>query len=272
MNVVYTSLFKVAVSHSYYASNICECMSYKASATTEKILSKYGIVLRNEHDGFEIYTTANQSIETFLTYITNVAGHTAFEFEGVANDQNFYNFTNIPINNVGVLTYESNQTIAEASSTTIQLQETFVPSNTAANALKVTIYFDDIIRLQQTNDHVQFGIQLQARKTQWNYYIINNSNQEYNQLEIQSTDENIQFSDATEVTLQNNQKALRFTSNTSQIPLKNEVTYQFNLINTRKTIAGERKEIIIKGLPIPNPQNISIQNDHTIASLMYVYI
>lgn len=272
MNVVYTSLFKIAISHSYYASNTCECMSYKASTTTETMLSKYGIVLRNEQDGFEIYTTTNQSIETFLTYITNVSGHTAFEFDGITSDANFYNFTNIPINKVGVLTYESNQTVTEDSNTTIQLQENFVPSNSATNALKITIYFDDIIRLQQTNDHIQFSIQLQARETQWNYYIINNSNQEYNQLEIQSTDEHIQFSEVSEVTLQNHQKALLFTSNTNNIPLKNEVTYQFNLINSRKTIAGERKEIIIKGLPIPNPQNISIQNDHTIASLMYVYI
>jgi len=272
MSTTYTSLFKVSVSHSYYASNVCECMLYEASSETSAIFQKYGILLRIEQSGFEVYTTTGQSIETYLKYITQASGQNAFEFYGVTTDANFYNFTNVLMDEIGVLTYESDQTVLDTSSKSIQLQETFVPVTTTQHALAITIQFEDIIRLQQTNDQIAFNISLQARETQWNYYIINNSNQEYNQLEIQSTEPTIEFSGSTEVTLQNGQNALLFTSTNSKIPLKNEVAYQFNLINTKKTIAGERQEIIIKGLPIPNPQNLQIQNDHTIASLMYVYI
>jgi hypothetical protein len=235
-------------------------------------MRSYGLILRHTNDGFEVYTSSDQSLETHLNYITQVSGQTAFEFVGITTDPNFYNFTELPINEIGVLKYVSNATVANTSNSSIQLQETFVKQASTENTIKITIQFDDLINLQKTQDRIQFHIQLQARETQWNYYIVNNSNQEYYQLEIQSSDENIQFSGSTAVTLQNGQNALLFSSQTTKIPLKNEVTYKFDLISTKKTIAGERKEIVVKGLPIPSPQNLQVQDDLTIASLVYVYI
>lgn len=138
-------------------------------------------------------------------------------------------------------------------------------------AVSITITFDDLIRLHKTSNNVQFNIQMNARETQWNYYVINNSNQEFKQLAIQSNNE-IQFSKPTTVRLQNGQNALLFSSETTKIPLKNTIQNTFNLINTKSTLTGERTETIIKGLPIPNPQNLQVNNDHTIASLVYLYI
>ncbi|WP_298507635.1 hypothetical protein [uncultured Kordia sp.] len=270
--MTYTSLCKVTVSHTYYASNICECLRYQASQETTTMMNKYGFVLRLVNDGFELYTSSNQSIETHLHYITQVSGATSFEFIGTTTDPNFSNFTNIPINELGVLTFASDQTVSNnTSDTKIQLTETFVTDTTADKTIAICIKFEDLIRLQKTTSDISFLIQLQARETQWNYYIINNSNQEYNELAIEGSDK-IQFTSPTETTLQNGQKALLFTSKTTKIPLKNEVTYTFDLVNTKQTISGDRKEVLIKGLPIPSPQNLQIQDDHTIASLIYVYI
>jgi len=271
MNMTYTSLCKVTVSHTYYASNICECLQYQASQETTTMMSKYGFVLRLMKDGFELYTSSSQPIETHLNYITQVSGATSFEFIGITTDPNFSNFTNIPMNELGVLTFASDQTVSNTSDTKIQLAETFVTDTTAHKTIAISIKFEDLIRLQKTMSNLSFLIQLQARETQWNYYIVNSSNQEYNELAIEGSDE-IQFTSPTETTLQNSQKALLFISKTTKIPLKNEVTYTFDLVNTKQTISGDRKEVLIKGLPIPNPQNLQIQDDHTIASLIYVYI
>jgi hypothetical protein len=271
MNITYTSLFRVTVAHSYYASGICECLQYKASAASQTLMDKYGFILKATTNGFEVYTTSNQSIETHLNYITQVSETTVFTFVGITSDQNFYNFTELPINELGVLTYSSANTKNGVTDGTIELAETFVTDTTTQEAVSITITFDDLIRLRETTNNVQFSIQMNARKTQWNYYIINNSNQEFKQLVIQS-DNDIQFSGPTAATLQNGQNALLFSSETTKIPLKNTVEYTFNLTNTKSTLAGERTEIIIKGLPIPNPQNLQVNNDHTIASLMYVYI
>jgi len=207
-------------------------LQYTASAETKTLLNKYGFVLRMLQDGFELYTSSNQSLETHLNYIAQVSGKNSFEFVGTTTNPNFYNFTAIPMNELGVLTYSSDQTSTDTSSDTILLTETFVSGSPSQYAVKINIKFDDIIRLQKTINYLNYNIQLKSRQTQWNYYIINNSNQQYNQLEIQSTNENIEFSEATEATLQNGQKALLFKSKTTKIPLKNEVTYKLDLINT----------------------------------------
>ncbi len=78
--MTYTSLFKVIVAHSYYASSICDCLRYKANADTQKFIDKYGLVMRLTNNGFELYTTTNQSIEDYLNDITQVSETTAFDF------------------------------------------------------------------------------------------------------------------------------------------------------------------------------------------------
>ncbi|QHI37218.1 hypothetical protein IMCC3317_25960 [Kordia antarctica] len=271
MTTSYTSLFRVTVAHSYYASGNCECLHYKASSETQLLIDKYGFIMKATATGFEMYATSNQSIENYVNYISQVSGNTAFAFAGITSDQNFYNFTDVPINELGVLSFASNNTENVVTNETIQLAETFSTDTTSQEAISITIQFEDIIRFRRMNSEVLFDIQLKARETQWKYYVINNSNQEYNQLNIQS-ENNIQFSAPTEVTLQNGQNAVLFSSETTKIPLKNVVVYNFNLTNTKSTIAGERTETIIKGLPIPNPQNLQVNNDHTIASLVYLYI
>ena len=269
--MTYTSLFRVAIAHTYYTSGMCECLMYKANSDTQAWMQTYGLILKSTTNGFEVYTATNQPIENYLNYIKQVSKTTGFTFVGTATDSNFYNFTELPINQLGVLSYSSTNTQNDAEAESIQLMETFVTATTAQEAISITITFDDVLELLKVGNNVQFSIQLNARETQWNYYVINNSNQEFKQLEIQSDNE-IQFSDSTAVTLQNGQNALLFSSETTKIPLKNSVQYNFNLINTKTTLSGERTEIIINGLPIPNPQNLQVQKDHTIASLIYVYI
>lgn len=270
MSITYTHLFKVMILHTYYMSNICECLQYRANSKTKIIQDKFGFVFKLLPDGFEFYTSSSQPIETYLNYITKVTGATAFEFEGITDYANFYNFTDIPINELGVLSYESDKS-KTLSNDIIQLSETFVKDINNQKAITISVKFKDIISLKKSNSNIVFHVQMQARKTIWNYYIINNSHQEYDELTIQGSKE-IQFTTPTETTLQNGQKALLFSSDSTKIPLKNEATHTFELVNTKKTISGDRKEIIIKGLPIANPQNLQIQNDHSIASLIYVYI
>ena len=271
MNTTYTSLFKITVAHSYYASGICECLHYTATADTKRWMEKYGMLLKLNTNGFEVFTTTNQSIETHLNYIAQVSQNNYFAFAGITSDPNFYNFTNIPMDQLGVLSYTSDNNENITANETTQLAETFSSAAATQEAVSITITFNDIIRLYKATNNVQFNIQMNARETQWKYYVINNSNQEFKQLAIQS-DNDIQFSEPTAVTLQNGQNALLFSSETTKIPLKNTVQYTFNLINTKTTLTGNRTETIIKGLPIPNPQNVQLNNDHTIASLLYVYI
>lgn len=271
MNTTYTSMFRVHVTHSYYASNVCECFKYEAHPQTQALMQKYGIVLHVMNSGFELFAATNQTIETFLTYISQVSNQTSFDFWATTTTQNFYNFTKVPYNMLGTLTYSS-ANIGNESSDGILLLENFEANSSAEKAMNVSIQFQDVISLQKENQILQFNIQLEARSTQWNYFIIQNSDQSYQELSIQSKDRSIHFSKPQQTTLQNGQKAVCFSSEETKIPLHDTIINPLDLINTKKTASGERNEIIIKGLPIPNPENLQIQNDHTIASVAYVYI
>lgn len=269
MNTNYTSLFNISVLHTYFASGICDSLAYNPNATTKKIIDTYGFIVRKKQNGFELYTSTNQSIEDYLNYIKQVTGNDTFEFTGSAINQNFYNYTaEVPLTEIGVLSYENNA----QTNTPITLEETFISKSDAQEAIHITIKFDDIVNAHKANPNLTFQIQLNARKTQWQYNIINNSNQNFAEIDIESNTEEIQFSNEGETTLQNGQQATLFSSGTTLIPLKDTTEYKFNIVNTKQTIAGNRKETIFKGLPIPDASNFKILEDNIIASPMYVYI
>ncbi|WP_298423861.1 hypothetical protein [uncultured Kordia sp.] len=269
MNTTYTSLFSIAILHTYFVSGICESLVFNPSSESKKIIDTYGLIIRKMPDGFQVYTSTNQPIKDYLNYIKQVTGADTFEFNGVVTDQNFYNYTaEIPVNEIGILSYENN---GKTSVPTI-LEKAFSPQSDTEDIVLIKIKFEDIINVQENNTNLTFQVQLTARKTQWQYYIINNSNQNYHKIAIQSNTEEVQFSNEGEVTLQNGQKAVLFSSGTTTIPLKNKSQYSFEIINTKQTIAGNRKETIFKGLPIPNTSNLKILEDNNIASPMYVYI
>lgn len=269
MSTSYTSLFSITAMHTYFESGICETLAYNPSADTKKIIDTYGLIIRRMTNGFQLYASTNQTIEDYLNYITQVTGSDAFEFNASATDQGFYQYTaEIPLNKIGILSYENNG----QANMPITLQETFIPQAETLDIIRIKIKFEEIINAEKANANLAYQIQLTARQTQWQYYIINNSNQNYNEIEVQSNTEEIQFSNEGETELQNGQKALLFSSGTTRIPLKNSAEYSFDLINNKQTIAGNRKETIFKGLPIPNVSNLQILDDQTIASPMYVYI
>ncbi|WP_430410640.1 hypothetical protein [Kordia sp.] len=269
MNTNYTSLFGISILHTYFASGSCEGLIHNPSIGTKKIMDSYGLIIRRMSNGFELYASTNQSIEDYLNYIQQVTQTDTFEFNATATDQNFYNYTaEVPLNEIGILSYKNNG----QTNTPITLEKTFIPQSDTSDILQIKIKFEDIIHANKNNTNLAFQIQLHARETQWQYNIINNSNQNYTKIAIQSNTDEIQFSNKGETTLENGQEAILFSSGKTLIPLKNTAQYKFDIINTKQTIAGDRQETIFKGLPIPDASNLKILEDNTIASSMYVYI
>ena len=141
MNTTYTSLFRVTLAHSYFASGICDCLNYKASVDTQILMNTYGLIQKATTNGFEVYATTSQPIETFLNYITKVSETTAFEFAGITSNETFYNFTALPVNQLGVLTYQSDNQENVVTAENIQLAETFVSDETSQEAISIIIIF-----------------------------------------------------------------------------------------------------------------------------------
>ncbi|MFT5890101.1 MAG: hypothetical protein ACI9Y7_000190 [Dokdonia sp.] len=265
-------LFSIGVEHTYYADGICKDLQYTPSLETQKLMNRYSLYLQTIPEGFSFYTTTDQSITDFLKYIKTTDDATSFSFDVTSMNQDFTVFTDYPITSVGAFYFDSVNTTIIGGSTV--LNGVFEPSSMSLVSFTITIDYDAIIRFRESGNNPRYSIQFTSRKTQWRYYIINNSNQHFEKLEIQSNSD-IQFEDPIEVTLPNNTIALLFSSGSVKIPLEENPTHTFNLVATKTSLGNTRTQVIIQGLPIAKSNSIETytEGDTTyVASPLYIYI
>jgi hypothetical protein len=88
---------------------------------------------------------------------------------------------------------------------------------------------------------------------------------------------NISFGGPENVTIDNGQQAMLFTSD-NLIPLSEVPVHRFNLVNNSDNSANQKVspgKLIFKGLPNPDPVRIGIDmagKDTRVVSPMYVYV
>ena len=272
MTSEYNILFSMAVTHTYYQSGYCKHIVYKASEDTKKIMNAYSFVLMYADTGFSFYTEKTPSLEKLLKYIENVTGMTSFNFEASVTDPAFYQFTQFPVNKIGIINYESNRS-SEAGRKLI-LKGVFKERTDTLCLFTLKIRFADLIAYINDRSSVTFYAEFQARSTQWQYNIINNSGQHFDELFIRSHSEII-FNKPENIVMENGQKAFSFSSGAYRIPLKEVPEYQFDLVSTTMKLGKSRSKTLFKGLPYPAPDVMKITNEahqEEVTSLMYVYI
>lgn len=268
----YTPLFSVVIEHTYYLNGICIDLQYTPSTETQKLIDKYALRILKTPDGFSFYVSTNQSIKDFLNYLKTTDGETSFSFDVLSINQEFTVFTaEYPIDTLGVISFNSTHT--SMVDTINVLQGTFTPNSMSQISFSITIDYDTIIRFRESGNNLKYKILFTARKTQWRYYIINNSNQHFEKLEIQSK-LGVQFEESKEVTLQNGVTALMFSSGEIKLPIKEKVEDTFNLLGTKTNLGNTRTQTIINGLPIASTSiETYTEGDTTqVASPLYIYI
>lgn len=268
----FNKMFSLDVMHTYFENNICKGLLYIASKETEDIIKRFSLRLKVTGTGFEFYMDAKNTIENLLNYITLATGEDSFNFNITVTNQQFYHYTNLPVNKIGVIEFSS------SSGVTINKEKLLTPSfkkKQEVNILfKVAIKFEDLVKLDQKKELANYKIQFEARETQWKYFVVNNNKQNLGSLSIKGKSDE-QFSGPFDVVLQNGQKAQEFSLEEQLLPLSEVPKYQFNLVSVTKKNGVDRKKIVCKGLPTPNPNTIKIMGSElnsVVASLMYVYI
>ncbi|GGB79254.1 hypothetical protein GCM10007424_19270 [Flavobacterium suaedae] len=265
----YIPVFSLSVSHSYFADGICRGINFQPCGTTLLLTDRYNFKYRSLPDGFAWYAGTADTLEQFLNSIAKTIGQTYFEFE-ITVTPNFYNYTTLPENTINEQVYNSNNATDNILNS--------VSTGESGNCFgKLIINFDDILKVNTTENPASYIIQFEAKKTQWQYYIINRSKVECNNLAITGK-ENITFQGPDTITTAGGEQAILFTSGDVLIPLKEKPEYSLSLISqpeqTNSKIKSSNK-IIYKGLPTPTPDNIGFAKGNkldSIASPMYVYI
>ena len=274
MKSSFYKVFSLEVLHSFYQGNICKGLTYRPFLASKDLMKRFSFKQTATATGFAFYTSTMQPIAELLNYITNTTGETSFDFEVTTEDPHFYQFTDLPINQIGIIKYNSSSILSISETNKIILKPEFVPVLETNILFNITINFEDLIALNIEQDIAYYQIQFKARSTQWKYYILNDSAQFFGQLSIKGTSE-INFEGPEEASIQNGQKALLFSSGNELLALSEIPKYNFNLIGITKKNEVDRSQIVFKGLPNPNPNVIEIVTDKAdplVVSLMYVYI
>jgi hypothetical protein len=275
----FNKIFAVEVFHTYFERQICSCLQFSPGEITKQLQRRFGFILRNKVNGFELYADSRRPLSDYLKYITQTMGGSGFDFRIDIVNENFNLFTEFPIKWFGEISYDSDFNTISDTNGLVQLNQCLSETSPKDGSGKLFVHFDDILNYKTGENPVTFCIHFKARSTQWQYFVINRSRAQLNNPLVNGNDE-IGFEAPRPVTIQTGEQALLFSSGENLIPLSAVPMYRFNLINNgtavddkaRKSTGGK---IVFKGLPNPEPTHInivSIKGAKHFSSPMYVYI
>lgn len=270
MRTAFHILFSIQVLHEYFENEICNCLVFTPTQQTLLLINKYQFKINQSNNGFSLYSS-NCNTTDYLNYITSKTDTNYFEFDVTTTNSNFNSFTDVPTDIIGQFLFSSQQVIIKAN--TFVLENNYSTTTSTNKVGTIKIYFEDIIKLLDSQMTINYEIHFDARATQWCYYIINENHLSLTNPEIASK-HNISFEQAKTVTIENGKQALLFSSGKNLIKMSNNAKYKFDLVD-KSVKTNQTGKVIFKGLPNPNPKYIGIEmegEDKTITSPMYVYI
>ena len=268
----YQPVFKLSVSHSYFERNICKCLRFIPGAATQTFIKRFGLAKNDFVNGFSFYYNSTTALPDFLNYLGTVTGCNYFDFDIETTESSFDFFTQLPSNWLGSITYDSQDSANTISNSIVQLNPVLSSGINTKNIGTLTVHFSDIIG-QPPGERLQFSINYTARATQWQYFVINRSALDLNAPAIAGKIP-VSFDGPQNVTIENGQQALLFTSGDTLLPLSEVPRYKFDLV-TSSGFNRSTTKTIFKGLPNPSPSRIGsivTRGDNQAISPMYIYI
>ncbi|HYG51032.1 MAG TPA: hypothetical protein VD905_09010 [Flavobacteriales bacterium] len=264
-------LFGVRISHSYFQKGACTCLAFKPTASTLELLKTYTFKINNLSNGFDFYCNNVKTLSIYLNAITRSTGISSFDFDLESEDDNFYNYTDLPVDKLMQLDFSTSMAGNKNTGQTIELNPGLAEVSCMSGVGKLKVFFVDLLHFITPTTTPVFSISLAARNTQWQYYVVPKSITNAQNLQIQSKSE-IEFDGPVNAITPNGEKAVLFTTGSTFLPLSEKSVYRFDLVQTVNKNPGK---ILFKGLPVPDPKRIQIATQgesRQIFSPMYVYI
>lgn len=264
-------LFRLNVYHDYFGSGLCPCLHFAAGDDTVALQKRYGFLINHHSYGFEWYADSKRAMPDFLAYITTVCGADSFNFNITTPYEGFYGFTQLPVGWAGQFSFDSNKSTPTENGAELQPQLSASTVNGPLGKLKIS--FSDIISGRGNTYTIRFA----ARATQWQYFVVNNSQVPLNQPLVKGINgDSFRFAGPENVSLANGQQALLFTSGTRLIPLSETPENKFSLLSTPEhTGNGVSAKPVFKNLPQPDPlywEFTEVNGTQQTSSPMYVYL
>lgn len=268
-------LFSVNIQHGYFPGAVCTCLQFVPDSDTLQLQQRFGFTMRTRKNGFSWYASTTQPLKSYLEYVVATSGAAGFVFSVHTRQPEFFGFTEMPVNQSGQMLISTANAAAPGEQIPLTVQFGIKVTGPGLGVLE--ILFSDLLRVLNNTLAPVFTLSFDARKTQWQYYVINESAITLSNPAITGTG-NIVFDGPKPVTLPNGQQAMLFTSGTQLLPLSEQPAYIFSLVNKpAEEVPGNRFSVktILKGLPTPIPEQfelLTINGSTQLSSPMYVYI
>jgi hypothetical protein len=276
----YSKIFSLEVLHSFFEKKICDCLLFEPAEITDKVMKRFGFIVRKKMNGFSVYCNTSQLLPFFFDYIKKATFENSFDFVIKTNDESFFLFTELPPGPEGQIDYSSEKISGIDAAGVVVLQPAY--SQTKKGVVgNIRFCFDDILTYKKDKDATAFRIEFQSRSTQWQYYIVNKSSVHVENPAINGK-LNISFDGPVNVNIPSGETAMLFTSANELLPLSAKPQFQLDLVNN-KIVEGENeragplsaRKILFKGLPWPDPGRIGLtelNGRQIFSSPMYIYL
>jgi hypothetical protein len=269
MKTRFSILFRLLIYHSYFKDGTCNCIRFSPGPLTRQLLKRYNYHFAATGNMFELFGPPAQL--SFFEYIKKTTGIGHFDIELGITDADFYHFTKLPLELRREFIYDTQTGTNYFDRDSLHLREMTGDKGTNRFAV-VNIQFDDIIKYNNSRSSAQFAIDLAARATQWQYFIVNTSGTLLENPVIKKDD--LQFRGPEKVGMKNGQQALFFSSGDHLLALQQIPSYRFSL-SSHGNVDSSVPKTIIKTLPCPRPSHFDMIDMHgtkEMASPMYVFI
>lgn len=257
---------QLRIFHDYFEDGIIRDISIQPTEETRKLLSINGIVFKKEENGFDLINTSKQETRDFYTQALTAEHVEYLEFEIISNNTNFQIYTELPIDKLGYFVFSNLSYEKTENDEILMLNKSFVEDTASQKMGLIKFDISELINMLDENI-LKFEIHLEARKTQWNYYIISPDNMEG--LKIQNNAD-IKFDDPVNETLSNGSSAMKYSSGDKLIVLEENPSFEILLVDSSKD-----PEVKLITLPHAGPNGLEIKKevDKSIpVSNIYVYM
>ena len=250
-NQSYKELFSIALFHTYYKDRKFRDVNFSINKVTSPLLAHYGLKVIIRESSLSIITNVEGSVLDLLNTIIEANNVEYFVFDMTVSNVNSFVYTaELPVNEV-VQMHHSNTLSSAEDNKLVLFNNTSMESHEGLFG-QVYIKLDQLKEDLRNDSPVQYEIHYAARKTQWRYYFINRSNLNLSGAQIQNS-QGFTFNGPENTQLGNGQMALLFTSN-ELLPFMEFDDFKSNLV----VVSDDSTRTIFKGLPIPDPNNITI--------------
>src|SRR5471030_2521818 len=144
-------MLSTTVQHTYYRKNICTCLQFTAVGQTAGLLNRFGIVMRNNLNGFELFASPGTAgLTALLHYIAQTADQPVLEYQIISTDPYFLLFTELPFGQSGQLVYDTGFDKNRFEQGCLQLIENIAEQpGTGIGTLRIS--FDDLLRYSDSS-------------------------------------------------------------------------------------------------------------------------